>query len=83
MESQPHLIFRNIISFSHCLASSQLISLFAGGGEASASLVDAEHEAWLAAIGSIGYWEYMDYVGKSATRRLNRMRGSLVRLHPD
>ena len=36
-------------------------------------------EAWLAAIGSAGYWEYMDYVGKSATKRLNRMRGSLVR----
>ena len=36
-------------------------------------------EAWLAAIGSVGYWEYMDYVGKSATKRLNRMRGSLVR----
>ena len=36
-------------------------------------------EARLAAIGSAGYWEYMDYVGKSATRRITRMRTSLMR----
>ena len=36
-------------------------------------------EARLAAIGSLGYWEYMDYIGKSATRRITRMRTSLTR----
>ena len=39
----------------------------------------AGEEKWLASIGSLGYWEYLDYVGKSATRRINRMRSSLVR----
>ena len=36
-------------------------------------------EARLAAIGSLGYWEYMDYIGKSATKRITRMRTSLTR----
>jgi hypothetical protein len=36
-------------------------------------------ELWLALTGDCAYFEYMDYIGKSATRDIDRMRGLLRR----